>query len=119
MEISKNYGRAQWREDLKMMLRKAGVDGTSCMFLFADTQIKDEAFVEDINNILNAGEVPNMFPSDERMQARPLHSYSLPPACIEPCFLLSEQHLTPSRHESSDILARRRGHFVSGHVCRS
>jgi dynein heavy chain len=31
-------------------------------------QIKDEGFVEDINNILNSGEVPNMFPSDERMQ---------------------------------------------------
>jgi dynein heavy chain len=38
------------------------------MFLFSDSQIKDEAFVEDINNILNAGEVPNMFPADERMQ---------------------------------------------------
>ncbi len=31
-------------------------------------QIKDEAFVEDINNLLNSGEVPNMFPSDEKMQ---------------------------------------------------
>lgn len=30
-------------------------------------QIKDEAFVEDINNLLNAGEVPNMFASDEKM----------------------------------------------------
>eukprot|EP00879_Flechtneria_rotunda_P029523 GHRR01031937.1.p2 GENE.GHRR01031937.1~~GHRR01031937.1.p2 ORF type:complete len:413 (+),score=155.94 GHRR01031937.1:2862-4100(+) len=38
------------------------------MFLFSDSQIKDEAFVEDINNILNAGEVPNMFLADERMQ---------------------------------------------------
>lgn len=38
------------------------------MFLFTDSQIKDEAFVEDINNMLNAGEVPNMFPSDEKMQ---------------------------------------------------
>ena len=33
---------------------------------FDGTQIKDEAFVEDINNILNAGEVPNMFPNDEK-----------------------------------------------------
>ena len=32
-------------------------------------QIKDEGFVEDINNLLNSGEVPNMFPADERMQA--------------------------------------------------
>jgi hypothetical protein len=32
------------------------------VFLFSDTQIKDESFMEDINNLLNAGEVPNMFP---------------------------------------------------------
>ena len=37
------------------------------MFLFSDTQIKDESFVEDINNLLNSGEVPNMFAQDERM----------------------------------------------------
>jgi dynein heavy chain len=29
-------------------------------------QIKAESFVEDINNLLNSGEVPNMFPYDER-----------------------------------------------------
>ena len=36
------------------------------LFLFTDTQIVQESFVEDINNILNSGEVPNLFPSDER-----------------------------------------------------
>lgn len=36
-------------------------------FLFSDTQIIDESFVEDINNMLNSGEVPNIFPNDERV----------------------------------------------------
>ena len=31
------------------------------MFLFSDTQITNEAFVEDINNILNNGEIPNLY----------------------------------------------------------
>ncbi|GMH41668.1 hypothetical protein BSKO_09578 [Bryopsis sp. KO-2023] len=66
IEISKNYTTVEWREDLKKMTRRAGGDGQACVFLFSDTQIKEESFVEDINCLLNAGEVPNMFPYDER-----------------------------------------------------
>jgi dynein heavy chain len=56
VEISKSYTKVEWREDLKKMLRRAGAEGHPGVFLFSDTQIKDEAFVEDINNILNSGE---------------------------------------------------------------
>ncbi len=58
------------------MLRKAGADFKPVVFLFSDTQIKDESFLEDINNILNSGEVPNMFPQDERMQVRGGEGYA-------------------------------------------
>ena len=68
IEITKQYSHMDWREDLKTIMRKAGVSGKPVVFLFSDTQIKDESFLEDVNNILNNGEVPNLFPSDEKMQ---------------------------------------------------
>ena len=38
------------------------------MFLFSDNQIKDEAFMEDIGMILNTGDVPNLYASDEKAE---------------------------------------------------
>lgn len=49
------------------MLKGAGTGNTPMAFLFSDTQIINESFVEDINNMLNSGEVPNIFPNDERV----------------------------------------------------
>lgn len=66
IEISRTYGTHEWREDLKKVLKHAGNDGKQTVFLFADNQIKDESFVEDINMILNTGDVPNLFQADEK-----------------------------------------------------
>jgi dynein heavy chain, axonemal len=66
IEISKNYRNTEWREDLKTLLKDAGTGPSPMVFIFSDTQIKNEIFVEDINNMLNSGEVPNIFPPDER-----------------------------------------------------
>ena len=52
----------EWRDDLRRVLKQAGAQFQPTAFLFSDTQLKDESFLEDINNILNTGEVPNLFP---------------------------------------------------------
>lgn len=67
IEIAKGYNLAAFREDMKKMLTKAGGEGERTIFLFSDTQIKDEGFVEDTNNLLNSGEIPNLFPADEKV----------------------------------------------------
>jgi dynein heavy chain len=38
------------------------------VFLFTDTQIKNEGFVEDINNLLNTSEIPNLFPPEDKAE---------------------------------------------------
>ncbi|XP_056381079.1 dynein axonemal heavy chain 1 isoform X2 [Hyla sarda] len=68
IELSKNYGILEWREDIKKILLKAGLQNTPVTFLFTDTQIKSESFLEDINNILNSGDVPNLYGPEEQDQ---------------------------------------------------
>ncbi|XP_046394196.1 dynein axonemal heavy chain 1-like [Ischnura elegans] len=61
IELTKNYSLNDWRDDLKEMMLDAGLHGAEIVFLFTDNQIKSESFLEDINNILNAGDVPNLY----------------------------------------------------------
>lgn len=61
IEVVKGYSMANWREDIKKALMMAGVENKSTTFLFVDTQIIREQQLEDINNILNGGDVPNLY----------------------------------------------------------
>lgn len=49
-------------------MKSAGAEGKGTVFLIADTQIKEECFLEDIDNLLNSGEVPNLFAVDEKQE---------------------------------------------------
>lgn len=65
VEIVKGYSMNDWREDLKRILMQAGVKDKQTTFLFSDVQIINERMVEDINNILNAGDVPNLYANED------------------------------------------------------
>ncbi|CAO2643769.1 Dynein axonemal heavy chain 2 [Lemmus lemmus] len=65
IEVTKHYRKQEFRDDIKRLYRQAGVELKTTSFLFVDTQIADESFLEDINNILSSGEVPNLYKSDE------------------------------------------------------
>ena len=51
--------------DLRRLYWKAGVQNTPTVFLFTDNQVVEESFLEDINNVLSSGEVPNLYKPDE------------------------------------------------------
>jgi dynein heavy chain len=66
IELSKSYGVTEWKDDLKRVLKEAGTGQQPVVFVFVDTQIKWEGMLEDVNAILNSGEVPGLFAPDER-----------------------------------------------------
>ena len=65
IELRKGYGPVDFRDDLKTLYQVAGVEGTHVTFLLCDSQIVSETLLEDVDSLLNAGEVPGLFAQDE------------------------------------------------------
>jgi len=62
---TKEYKISDFRNDLKGIFKVTGIQNKPIMFLITDEQIVDESFLDDINNILNSGEVPGLFEGEE------------------------------------------------------
>ena len=68
IEITKNYNKELWREDLKNLLRAAGVQDKRQVFILTDSQLKFNFLLEDVNTLLNTGEIPNLWAHDEKAE---------------------------------------------------
>jgi dynein heavy chain len=66
IEITKNFGPDQFKEFMKELMFTSGIEGKSICFLMTDTQIISESFIEDINNLLNTGEIPNLWAPEDK-----------------------------------------------------
>ncbi|XP_071945421.1 dynein axonemal heavy chain 10-like [Antedon mediterranea] len=64
--LSRGYDENNFRDDLKILYNKLGIEKKKTVFLFTDQHVAQEGFLELINNMLTSGMVPALFPDDEK-----------------------------------------------------
>jgi dynein heavy chain len=65
--MTKTYNQASLLEDLKGLYESAGHKRNPTVFLFTQSEIKYESFLETLNSVLMTGDVPGLFAKDEIM----------------------------------------------------
>ncbi|XP_044541337.1 dynein axonemal heavy chain 10 [Gracilinanus agilis] len=64
--LSRGYSEPNFRDDLKNLYVKLGIENKAMIFLFTDGHVAEEGFLELINNMLTSGIVPALFADDEK-----------------------------------------------------
>ena len=64
-KINRSYGLKQFKNDLKSVLQQAGIEGQQMIVLLEDHQLVDPSFLELINSLLSAGEIPGLYNPEE------------------------------------------------------
>eukprot|EP00958_Prasinococcus_capsulatus_P027403 scaffold5502_cov390-Prasinococcus_capsulatus_cf.AAC.6 len=64
--LTRAYDEAAFRDDLKTLYHKLGVENKKVMFLFTDSHVAEEGFLELINNMLTSGMVTALFTDEEK-----------------------------------------------------
>lgn len=65
--LTKQYNVNSFLDDIRELYKTAGHKRQSTTFLFTESEIKDEVYLEIINSILSTGEVPGLFAKDEML----------------------------------------------------
>jgi len=67
LTTKKNYSQKNFREDISQCaIKPAGLEGKMISLIITDNQITNEIFLEDINSLLNSGEIPNLWENEDK-----------------------------------------------------
>lgn len=65
IKVSNRYTAADFDEDLRTVLRRAGCKGEKICFIMDESNVLDSGFLERMNTLLANAEVPGLFEGDE------------------------------------------------------
>jgi dynein heavy chain len=60
MDVQKEVMYSDWQDFLRDIFLNSGIKNIKCTILVTDNQLNKDLFYEDINNLLNIGEIPNL-----------------------------------------------------------
>lgn len=63
--INRDYGMKEFKRDLKYVLQKAGIEAEKTVFYIEDHQLLKGEFLEYLNSLISAGEVPGLYTPEE------------------------------------------------------
>ena len=65
IKAGRSYSVFDFDEDLRTVMRQAGIDKRKTVFVFDESNVLGPAFLERMNALLAAGEVPGLFDGDD------------------------------------------------------
>ncbi|KEG09899.1 dynein heavy chain [Trypanosoma grayi] len=65
ISITRTFSMTEFRDRMKEILLASGCKAQPVLFFLSDTQIVWEEMLEDVNNLLNTGEVPGLMQNDD------------------------------------------------------
>jgi dynein heavy chain 1 len=65
IKVHNKYSAAEFDEDLRSVLRRAGCKGEKICFILDESNVLQSSFLERMNTLLANGEVPGLFEGDE------------------------------------------------------
>eukprot|EP01105_Mastigella_eilhardi_P022506 TRINITY_DN553_c0_g1_i1.p1 TRINITY_DN553_c0_g1~~TRINITY_DN553_c0_g1_i1.p1 ORF type:complete len:4613 (+),score=1400.71 TRINITY_DN553_c0_g1_i1:1522-13839(+) len=65
IKVNNKYSAADFDQDLRTVMKRSGCKGEQICFIFDESNVLDSSFLERMNTLLAAGEVPGLFEGEE------------------------------------------------------